>query len=266
MTTPNLMESLPDIASQIDQAGSLFLGLDFDGTLAPICPRPSDVVLSPSVRANVSRLAGLSRVTVMIVSGRGLADVSDRLGLPELIYAGNHGMEIKGPGLAFVEPTAANLADRLRGITSILEERLRDVPGALVEPKGLTTSVHDRNVASEFQDDVERIVRDIVASESDQFVLTNGHRVWEVRPRVAWHKGQAIRWVLQRLASPTPRLDFYIGDDRTDEDAFAALPSGVTVRVGHAQSTQARYELADPDAVERFLGWLLKTLSQGADL
>lgn len=163
MTTLNLMESLPDIAGRIGRAGSIFLGLDFDGTLAPICPRPDDVVLSDHVRETLSLLAQVSQVTVMIVSGRGLADVSRRVGLPELIYAGNHGLEIRGPRLAFVEPTAAALADRLRGLTSRLEKLLREVPGALVEPKGLTTSVHDRNVAPEFQNRVEQTVREVVA-------------------------------------------------------------------------------------------------------
>ncbi len=115
MTTLNLTESLPEIASRIDRAESILLGLDFDGTLTPIRPRPEEVVLPEPVRAVLARLAGLPRVTLMIVSGRSLGDVASRVGLPQLIYAGNHGLEIRGPGLVFVEPTAALLVDSPAG-------------------------------------------------------------------------------------------------------------------------------------------------------
>ena len=88
-----------------------------------------------------------------------------------------------------------------------------------------------------------------------------GRRVWEIRPRVSWHKGSAVNWVASHLEDPDHRLVFFIGDDRTDEDAFASLPEGVTIKVGRAASTQARYQLADPAAVELFLAWLLEKLS-----
>lgn len=262
MSTRNLMESLPEIARRIDRAGNILLGLDFDGTLTPIRALPDEVTLPEPVRVVMNRLARLPQVTLMIVSGRSLTDIASRVGLPELIYAGNHGLEIRGPSLVFVEPTAVALVDRLRELTNRLRELLRDVPDALVEPKGLATSVHYRNVAPELCDELAHIVCHAVASDPDHFVLTTGHRVWEILPRVSWHKGRALSWVLDRLNDPAHRLVFYLGDDRTDEDAFATLTDGVTVRVGHAQSsTHARYQLADPAAVERFLTWLAKTLS-----
>jgi len=263
MSIRNLMESLPEIASRIDRAGNILLGLDFDGTLTPISAHPREVALPGAVRAVLNRLACLPQLTLMIVSGRSLMDVASRVGLPELIYAGNHGLEIRGPSLVFVEPTAVALVDRLQELTNRLRELLRDVPDAVVEPKGLTTSVHYRNVLPELWDELAHIVCHVVASDPDHFVLTTGLRVWEILPRVSWHKGRALTWVLDHLNDPAHRLAFYLGDDRTDEDAFATLTDGVTVRVGHAQSpTHARYQLADPAAVERFLTWLAKTLSE----
>jgi trehalose 6-phosphate phosphatase len=263
MTAPApLMDRLPEIAARIDRAGRIVLGLDFDGTLTPIRPRPDDAVLSDTVRDLVRRLALVPRVTVVIVSGRNLAEVSARVGLPGLIYAGNHGMEIRGPGLSFIEPTADALIGPLEEHTRKLKERLAAVPGALVEPKGLTTSVHDRNVPDDFRDQLVAIVREVVAGDPDRFVLTSGHRVWEVRPAVSWHKGQALLWVLDHLEdggdATADRLVFHLGDDRTDEDAFASLPDGVTVKVGPPDApTRARYRLDDPSSVEQFLTWLL---------
>ncbi len=261
MTTGSLMDCLPEIARRIDRAQSLVLALDFDGTLTPFRQRPDQVTLSESVRAILARLANLPRVTVMIVSGRSLADVASRVGLPELIYAGNHGLEIQGLGLTFLEPTAAALIESLAQLTPPLESSLADVPGALVEPKGLTTSVHYRSVAHDRRDEVARVVEQVVARVSDHFVLSSGHLVLEIRPRVSWHKGKALQWVVQHLDQSSNRLVFYLGDDRTDEDAFASLPDGVTVKVASEQTrTLARYQLADPDAVERFLTWLAEKL------
>jgi trehalose-phosphatase len=252
-----LAECLPEIAAQIESQAPILLGLDFDGTLAPICPHPDEAQLAASVRNLLHRLASLPRVTMMIVSGRSLADVASRVGLPELIYAGNHGLEIQGQGLAFLEPTAAALVYPLADLVAQLKERLAAIPGALVEPKGLTASVHYRNVSPDLRDEVDRRLHQVMAHDLDRFALNPGHHVWEVRPRVSWHKGQAIHWVLQHLPVPMQPLIFYLGDDRTDEDAFAALPNGVTIKIGREPiSTLARYHAADPIAVERFLCWI----------
>ena len=191
MTAHDLRDSLSELVHRIDQAETLLLGLDFDGTLTPICPKPDDVILAEPVRALLARLSSLRRIRVLIVSGRSLVDVAGRVGLPDLIYAGDHGLEIRGPGFFFVEPTAAALADRLRELTIRLEELLADIPGALVEPKSLTTSVHYRNVAPEHRDRLARIVHETVDADATRFVLTTGHAVWEVRPRVTWNKGDA---------------------------------------------------------------------------
>lgn len=263
MTAIDLMERIPELARQIDQAGSLLLGLDFDGTLTPIRPRPDDVILAEPVRAVLARLASLHRVTLLIISGRSLVDVASRVGLPELIYAGNHGLEIRGPSLVFMEPTAAALADRLRELTTRLETLLAEIPGVLVEPKGLTASVHYRNVAPEQRDHLARIVHETVAKDTTRFVLTTGHSVWEIRPPVHWNKGDALQWMIRQLEDGSPPLVFYLGDDRTDEDAFARLPDGVTVRIGSPEApTLARYRLPDPSSVHVFLEWLADRLTR----
>lgn len=257
MTTPSLMDNLPEISRRIDRAGHILLGLDFDGTLAPICSHPEDAFLAEPVREVLARLARLPRVTVMIVSGRGLADVASRVGLPQLLYAGNHGMEIQGHRFDFLEPTAAALIDRLQEITSRLEAQLSEVPGALVEPKRLTASVHYRNVAPELWDVIEGLVREALEPDPDRFVLSSGNRVWEIRPSVDWHKGQALDWTLRHIGGEPPGLLFYLGDDRTDEDAFERFPDEITVKIGDRSApTAARFQLPDPAAVRSFLEWL----------
>ena len=78
----------------------------------------------------------------------------------------------------------------------------------------------------------------------------------EIRPRVDWHKGTAVRWIQDRLQADGA-LPFIIGDDRTDEDAFDAIDDAVTIRVGPEDSTAAQYCLPDQEAVGEMLRWLL---------
>ncbi len=259
MSIPDLMDELPEVAQRIEQSGRILVGLDLDGTLAPIRPRPEDVEVAESVRGILGRLSRVRRCTLAIVTGRSLKDLNARIKLPGLFYAGNHGLEIRGPGTSLIEPTAAALADRLAEVTSELKKRLAGVAGAVVEAKGLTTSVHYRNVAASQCEELAQVVRDSIEKDGDRFALSWGHRVWEILPRVSWNKGDAMEWIIRHLGEPADLLVFYLGDDRTDEDAFGRLASAVTVKVGErTATTKARFWLPDPQAVERFLNWLAR--------
>jgi trehalose-phosphatase len=265
MNIPCLLEVLPEIAARMNSAGSILLGLDFDGTLTPLCDRYDEVALAEPVRTLLSRLSLAGPVTVMILSGRSLPDVAGLVGLSGLIYAGNHGLEIEGPGVSFVEPTAARTVQPLAQVTADLRAQLEAWPGVLVEPKRLTASVHFRAVPVERWKELANLIRERVASHAGQFILTAGHRVWEIRPRVRWHKGHALRWMSQHLGDAERKLIFYLGDDQTDEEAFASLSDGVTVKIGDKRMpTQARYWLPDPDSVRTFLAWLARSLPSQA--
>jgi trehalose 6-phosphate phosphatase len=89
--------------------------------------------------------------------------------------------------------------------------------------------------------------------------------VREVRPAVAWHKGDAVRWLAGQLSPGREGgVPLYAGDDDTDEDAFAALPGGITIRVGEGRTTLARYSAGGPEEVHAFLDWLLAVVRGGA--
>jgi trehalose-phosphatase len=254
---PCLTEVLPELAQRVESAGPILLGLDFDGTVTPICSHPEDVQLSVPTRAVLDRLSRKHRVTVMLVSGRGIQDLIKRVGLPGLVYAGNHGLQIRSQRLEFEEPAARGLASSLEHLTARLAARVRDIPGAVLEPKGLSTSLHFRNVAPGSWEELARAVQESVASDSEKFVVSSGHRVLEIRPRISWNKGHALTWMIEQLALGDDRLVVYAGDDRTDEDAFASHPEAVTIKVGDpATPTAARYWLAGPDEVLDFLHWL----------
>lgn len=229
--------------------------LDFDGTLAPISNDPAAVRLPLPVHQLLTALAESERVVPAILSGRSLVDVRTRVGIPGLIYAGNHGLEIEGPGLQFVEPEAERLRPLIAEASASLSERLQRVPGAHVEDKGLTVAVHYRR-APESRDQVLGAVWDEVVRRGRGLVLRMGKMICEVRPAVEWNKGSAALWLCGRVADSGSLLPVCLGDDQTDEDAFLALRDAVTVKIGEPSGTAAAYFAEDTRDVEDFLRWL----------
>jgi len=256
-----LFDHVDDLGPRLRAAGSLALFLDFDGTLVAFRDDPGRATLSPSLRRLLLDISADENRIVAIVSGRERADLQARVGLPGLIYAGNHGLEISGPGFIFIEPTAVGYRECLQKLAETLVPRLEDIGGAWVEDKGLTVSVHWRQAPAERAEEIRRIVHGALENTSHPFVLTTGDKVYDIRPRVYWHKGSAVHWIRERLGMQEA-LTLYVGDDATDEDAFAALPDGITIKVGEATETAAVYHLRDPVDVERFLEWLANNLRQ----
>src|ERR1700751_4531770 len=139
-----LMHSLREVDSRIRSADRVALFLDFDGTLAPIVADPANAQMSDAVRDALRGLVERDSIVTTIISGRAVEDLYVRIRVENLIYSGNHGLEIFGRGLRFVEPEADSRRDHLRRLTELLNGRLRQIEGVLVEDKGLTTSIHFR--------------------------------------------------------------------------------------------------------------------------
>ena len=256
MSRPLLPAGLAEVREQVRDAGRLSVFLDFDGTVTPIVDDPADAHLGPRMKAVLETLAGRDDTLLGFISGRSLEDLKRRVGIPNVVYAGNHGLEIGGRGVSFVEPAALGKRDLLKRLVDGLNVSLRHIRGAWVEDKTLTASVHYRLVAAREERPVANIVHAALAHHSSLFQLNAGKKVFEIVPRTKWHKGAAVCWINARLAGPGT-ASIYIGDDRTDEDAFAQLPGEITIRVGDAEAdTAARYHVEDTGQVGVFLEWL----------
>jgi trehalose 6-phosphate phosphatase len=196
--------------------------LDFDGTLAPIVSRPEIAELPTEARQALDQLRSRGDVHLAIVSGRALADLRERVGIDGITYAGNHGLEIVGPRVSRLHPEAAAARPHLERAAEELEPLLAEFPGAWLEDKGLTLSLHYRALAEE---QVPRLTAAVLerVSRVRGLRLTHGKKVLEVRPKVDWHKGRAVLYLLEELRPPTGTPALYFGDDTTDEDAFVAL-------------------------------------------
>jgi trehalose 6-phosphate phosphatase len=249
------LDRAPLWAERWGATGRLVLLLDFDGTLAPIVPHPDQAFMPDETRAGLARLMAMDGVTVGIISGRGLEDVRERAGVPDIAYAGNHGMEIEGPGVARIHPEAVAARGAVERVRDRLGMVLQGIPGAWVEDKRLTLSVHFRITPPQHHPGVHAAVAMATAGEP-QLLVTLGKMVLEVRPRVAWNKGRAVLFLLEQAPPPPLAPVLYVGDDRTDEDAFqalveAGLGEGVLVADPPPETTAAGSFLRNPTEVGR---------------
>ncbi len=240
--------------------GSILLMTDYDGTLTPIVDDPADAALAQQTREDLARLARSPRARVAVISGRGLEDLRARVMLDDVIYAGCHGLEIEGPGLTFRHPDALAQQAMVWAVGDILVGRAPAVRGMRVEAKGLAVAVHYRHVAP---DEIRRVEIELARAMRDQgrsLKIFHGNKVIEVLPQVAWTKGECAQWIQERLRAslPGPVLWLYLGDDWTDEHAFAVLSDvALTIRVGDAvPASKAAYRLQDVSEVHQLLALL----------
>ncbi|MBI4368590.1 MAG: trehalose-phosphatase [Candidatus Omnitrophica bacterium] len=262
MSKPSLPPRLWNtVKKRSARARQLILLLDYDGTLAGIARSPQEAVLKPKARSAVRKLAASPDVLVAIVSGRALEDVRKLVRLPNLIYAGNHGLELKGRLLRFLHPKAKTTKPLLNLLGERLKACLAQIPGARVEHKKLTLSIHDRQVPLRKRRQVEALVRQEVLpiQKMGKVKLTRGKCVFEIRPDTDWGKGALIEWLLKRIETSKHRADslaIYLGDDETDESAFPVInrKKGISILVaGRPQKTKARFRLKSPKEVLTFL-------------
>ncbi len=247
---------MTDILALVPAAAPLSVFLDYDGTLVRIRERPELARLGPKRRDALRRLG--RRAKVAIVSGRPLAEVRRMVGVPGLAYVGNHGLEIRAGGRTWVHPEAVRRAGAVDRAVSAIEARIPDFPGVFVENKGLTASVHYRLAKPRLRGLLRDIVAEEVRRSRGRIVLSEGKKVFEIRPDVPWDKGRGVRALMRRAGFAGPRFPIYIGDDRTDEDAFRALGDrGLTIRVGSCRGTAARRCLRSVEDVWRFLAALV---------
>ncbi len=247
----------------------IWLFLDYDGTLAPIARTPEMAVMPKGTKGLLRRLSKKSNCRIAVVSGRALRDISRRIGLKNIVYVGNHGFEIKGPKVRFKSPVSWRYKKTLEEIRDKLKVKLSHIRGVVMEDKGPSISVHYRLASRADRPKVKtgfyaaifpHVLKGEVRPGSGKMVL-------EVRPPISWDKGRAVSWLLgRRLSGARDKklkvLPVYIGDDTTDEDAFKALKDiGITIFVGHAKKTRARFYLKDTSDVARFLKAIIKKVN-----
>ena len=232
-----MQASLGELAADPSKAALFF---DVDGVLAPIVVRPEDARVPEATRAELRRLQRRYAL-VACISGRAGAAAKEIVGVPELTYVGNHGLEL--------EPRAAEWRTEL-------ERLLTEAAWPQTEDKGLTAALHYRELPDE---EAARKQLEVVAQRARAagFVARFGRKVLDVVPPLDMNKGAAVRHL---LADHALHRALYAGDDTTDLDAFDALEGlevGIRVAVASAEGPpdlRARADLViDADEVTELL-------------
>jgi trehalose 6-phosphate phosphatase len=231
-------------------APSALLAFDFDGTLAPIVETPAAAAMRPATRERLHALAKQRRVA--IITGRALADIQPRLdGIPLAALVGNHGIE-PSPQMASARETVAAWVPALLARTGAL-------PGVVLEDKGQSLAVHYRHAASPVE--ARAAILDAVRSLGAGVRLVEGLEVVNLVPAGAPTKGDALLRLCREFEAGAV---LYVGDEETDEDAFAVLDDAVSlgVRVGRNDRSRAPYFVHAQADVDTLLDVLLASVER----
>jgi trehalose 6-phosphate phosphatase len=240
----NLLPPPPDLLN----GAALFL--DFDGTLVELAERPDAITVAPTLAPLLKRLRRRLEGRLAIVSGRALADLERYVPVPDLPFSGSHGTELRlGDGTR----VALHRPQGLDGVREQVRRFAGAEDGLLIEEKPAGVALHYR-LAPEAGQSVAAFMEKVGRAEG--FVVQHGNMVVELRPPGA-DKGDAVRAFMVEPAFAGARPVF-VGDDLTDEHAFAAVSEmgGAGVLVGPGRDTAARFRLPSVAAVAAWLeGW-----------
>jgi trehalose 6-phosphate phosphatase len=239
------------VAPRLRDAPRCALFLDFDGTLADFTDEPQRARLTAATRRVLRVLARRPRVRLFFISGRRRHDLWKRVRLPGCQYLGLFGSECTDrPG-----PARSPAVERLR---TEVAAAVFGLPAVWIEDKGVAFVVHHRNAAPRTRALARRRVGRLLRAGPPVRHFDSAHGI-EIVPRAIAGKGDAVRRLL-RAKDLRRAVPIYLGDDVSDESGFRAARHGLTIKVGRARNTAARYRLASPGEVRELLGLIAQIL------
>ncbi|RZS65952.1 trehalose 6-phosphate synthase/phosphatase [Agromyces ramosus] len=247
---PGVSDPLQAAISTLASTERLLVALDFDGTLAPLVDRPEDARATDRSRAAIERLAVADDTRVAIVSGRALASLDEVASPPDgTLLSGSHGVELQlDPAGVTIDLRDSEMA-KLERLSSIVEEVAAGADGAWIERKPAGLALHTRRLSTTAGTALQHSARDKVEAELLGITVRTGKAVLEFAVRSS-DKGESLARLRQHVGATAT---IYIGDDVTDEDAFAALDDDdVGVKVGQGKSI-ATYRVRSPEDVAELL-------------
>lgn len=232
--------------------------LDYDGTLAPLTEELS--VMPKDNEINIKKLAQNEKIFLCIFSGRELSEIKNHLKLPNVTYAGNHGLEVEYPsGKKFKIEMPEELLEKHKKLVEELKEKVV-CSGAWVEDKKISVSYRYKGVNDKLKAKLVETAKGIIQSHGFQLIETP--YALEGKPRVNWDKGEGAKMILEKQFDAdwaTKLKIIYAGDDTTDEDAMKVLSGiGKTFRVSELPTlkTYANFQIKTPEEVGYLLQWL----------
>ncbi|MGC9517788.1 MAG: trehalose-phosphatase [Methanomicrobiales archaeon] len=255
------LDELKTFRDDIDTA----IVTDIDGTISKIAPTPDSAFVDPLIRKFLFKLVGKFKL-VAAVSGRCVEDARQMLAIDGILYVGNHGLEYLKDGERYIEPEVVEILPYLNEVAQkIQQEELSEIPGIIFEEKGVCFSIHYRQCKD--SEKTKKMILDCLKNlESKDMKVTQGRRLVEIRPPVAYNKGSILEKI---IVDNNLKKVIYLGDDITDVDAFDKIKEMVSLNkikgasiaveseeVPEYVMDRADYLVNNVDQVGRFFQWL----------
>lgn len=248
-------KNLNEIKMKINKADNILFFLDYDGTLAPFKADPLSAVILPDIEKELKKLEKSPKYYLNFISGRKLRELKQMINLNRSNYAGSHGLEID---MIFTEEIVyphQNLKVDALTIKNYekIKKKYANNEEIDLEDKIFGLALHFQSETK--QKKAENELKTIFSGTSYQ--VLPGREIIEIRPR-SWDKGKAVNYISTQIKENFELdniLRIYIGDDRTDEDAFEVLEDGITIYVKNEDNlnTKAKYYLKSPEDTAKLL-------------
>ena len=246
---------LRELKEKILRAENILFFCDYDGTLAPFNPDPAEAKALPESVENLSEIAEKRKYYLSLVSGRKLSNLKNMIQLKNVNYAGSHGFEIElFTSNQIIYPFQdQDIDQKSKEIYQEIKEKYQDRFQVKLEDKGFGIALHCSNeiIQEEISEEINKKIQDT------NYQILVGRKIVEVRPE-GWDKGKAVNFIAEKISdefSLQNYLKIYIGDDKTDEDAFKVIEEGISIYVQNEDdlNTEAEYYLKNPHDTAKLL-------------
>ena len=247
-----------DFKQRIKKAKRILLFLDYDGTLSPIVKEPHQAHLSPATKKILKNLVLKKNIVLIVITGRSIVDIKKKVGLKNIMYAGNHGLQVLVKNkVVLTKPADLKLYLKiLKKAKSVLRKKLEPIKSLIFEDKGLMFAVHYRNIKLKDVSSFKRMFKEAVKPfiETKKMKIGHGKKFFDLRPAASGNKGDAYLVFLKQLKKRKGDLKIFIGDDLTDEDIFKRIcEPDMGIRVKRKKGSKAGYFLNNTRQVRELL-------------
>lgn len=212
------------IRTYLQNARELAILLDYDGTLTPTAASPDLSIMPQSTKDLLERLSKIPQLFIAIISGRAVKILKELIGLENLVYSGNHGLEVIYPdGTTYLKELPEGYDTKFKEMMHQLETEVAK-DGAWIENKDISLTFHLRPVPEPVKTELAQKTKEVVPTSD--FKLVQCHSGYEVGPKIDWNKGNVALLILDKKYENNWKGKvkvIYIGDDTSDEEAMKAL-------------------------------------------
>ncbi|MFA6076478.1 MAG: trehalose-phosphatase [Candidatus Paceibacterota bacterium] len=254
-----IFSRLHEIEGVIKNYKNIALLLDFDGTISPIVKKPENAYITKETRSILKKINKV--FPVVIITGRSFNVIIKKVGVNNFIYGASHGLEWNFDGKLKNKILPKLITDQLEQFHETLKKIKDTYPSLIIEEKKYSVTFHYHLMPVKDKKFFKKWLKKFLKNVRKRPVIKIFHdkETIDIVPSLNWTKGDIARLALKYLNKKN-KIKFkpiYIGDSKTDEDAFYALSKGITIRVGKSNTSTAKWYMKNQNEVKLFLKWLL---------